>query len=99
VFSEHFKVGICLFILTTRRKFGIITIVLFYLHTRLQIGGAMAEDMVLLGVRLDSETHRSFKLWCVRRGVKMSDVVRELVEGWLANQELEADPEGQIEEG
>jgi hypothetical protein len=59
----------------------------------------MAEDMVLLGVRLDSKTHRRFKLWCVRRGVKMSDVVRELVESWLADQErLEANPEGPVEE-
>lgn len=57
--------------------------------------------MVLLGVRLRSKTHRAFKLWCVRRGVTMATVVRELVEAWIAEQEAaEANAmEGQAKEG
>lgn len=43
--------------------------------------------MPILGVRLDPATHRSFKLWAVRRDKKMSDVLRKLVKGWIAEQE------------
>lgn len=54
--------------------------------------------MALLGVRVDPETHKSFKLWCVRRGLNMSDVVRQLVESWIAEQERldkSSEPEAQ----
>jgi len=46
--------------------------------------------MALLGIRLDDKTHREFKLWCVRLGVNMSDVVRELIAAWIAKLEEEA---------
>ena len=46
--------------------------------------------MALLGIRLEDEIHREFKLWCVRLGVNMSDVVRELIVDWIAKLEEEA---------
>lgn len=43
--------------------------------------------MPVLGVRMDAETHRDFKVWCVRRDKKMTDVLRRLVKDWVAEQE------------
>jgi len=43
--------------------------------------------MPILGVRVDQSTHRAFKLWCVQRDRKMSDVLRRLVKDWIAEQE------------
>lgn len=41
----------------------------------------------IVGVRLDPEIHRNFKLWCVRRGRTMTDVMRSLIEDWISEQE------------
>lgn len=61
--------------------------------------------MPILGVRVDQATHRAFKLWCVQRDRKMSDVLRRLVLDWIADQERlqkkleELEAEKQMEEG
>ena len=41
----------------------------------------------LLGVRLEPDLHRRFKLECVSQGRKMSDVARDLILSWLSEQE------------
>ena len=43
--------------------------------------------MPILGVRLTPVEHKAFKLRCVDRELKMSDVVRRLVRDWLKEQE------------
>lgn len=43
-----------------------------------------------LGTRIDTQLHQKLKLLCVVEGQRMSDVVRELIEGWV--HEREADP-------
>ena len=41
------------------------------------------EDMKRLGVDLPEETHRELKARCATEGVKVSDVVRKLIEAYL----------------
>lgn len=40
-----------------------------------------------LGTRIDADVHRKFKLLCVIERQQMSDVVRELIEGWIEERE------------
>jgi antitoxin component of RelBE/YafQ-DinJ toxin-antitoxin module len=42
-----------------------------------------------LGVRLDDDLHREFKVVCVRKGVSMRQVVEALIKEWVAEQKGE----------
>jgi hypothetical protein len=63
-----------------------------------QEGYYMKDDdsnaQVLLGVRLDPDLHRRFKVWCAREGLKMSQVTRDLIRSWLKEQEVNENESG-----
>lgn len=40
-----------------------------------------------LQVFLDEDTHTKFKALCAMRGVKMSDVISDMVEGWVVKEQ------------
>jgi hypothetical protein len=50
-----------------------------------------SNEQVLLGVRLDPDLHRRFKVWCAQQGLKMSQVTRDLIRSWLKEQEVNED--------
>lgn len=54
-----------------------------------------------LGVRLDDDLHREFKVVCVRKGQSMTQVVQVLIVEWIAKQkgELSDGKEGDHDRG
>lgn len=58
--------------------------------------------MPYLAVHVNPAAHREFKLWCFKRGLKMSEVLRQLARDWVVEQErlekLQQDLEAQRRE-
>jgi hypothetical protein len=43
----------------------------------------MADDKKRLNAQLGEDIHRRFKMACLLKGEKMSDVLRDLIEGYI----------------